>query len=259
MALVRIPFTCACGGKHLATFYTRFAMGCSSPRSADDFLLADVSGAALEDTLDGIVSKDDAMDLLEKLIIRWNLLAEQILIVSPFVGTTYMSNEKQLAIWSWLLEMLDAVKSVFLTRSATYTAYKTAMETDGISVDLLERFGLENKIVAMDVRKQDFHAKFFAGVSEQGCEVMSGSANLVRGPSVENIGFRVMDKAKFDDRYLAKLNLKKRLPRPKAASMHWVLIEKGSNGWIAKSMFDSPYIDGPRSGHTPKSSLEDSI
>ncbi|WP_334052965.1 hypothetical protein [Burkholderia cepacia] len=246
IALVRLPFTCSCGGNHLATFYTRFAMGSICPSSEDDFLLADVSGAALEDTLDGIVSKDDAMDLLEKLVIRWNLLAEQILIVSPFVGTSYMSNEKQLAIWSWLLKMLDAEKSVFLTRGATYTAYKTAMENDGISVDLLEKYGLENKIVAMDVKKQDFHAKFFAGVSKRGCEVMSGSANLVRGPSVENIGFRVMDKTKFDERYLAKLNLKKPLPKPKAASRHWILIEKGPNDWMAKPMFDSPYINGPK-------------
>ncbi|MBU9663871.1 hypothetical protein KTF22_18515 [Burkholderia multivorans] len=253
IALARVPLACSCGGKHTATFYTRLAMGGEAgPRSEDDFLLADVSGSMMEETLDGIVSKDDAMDFLEKLIIRWNLLAEQILIVSPFVGTTYMSDEKQLAIWSWLLGMLNAEKSVFLTRGATYTAYKKAMETDGIPVDLLEKFGLENKIVAMDVRKQDFHAKFFAAVSERGCEVMSGSANLVRGPSVENIGFRVMERAKFDQRYLERMNLKKPLPTPKAASRHWVLIDKGPKGWRSRPMLDSPYIDGPKPRRPPE-------
>lgn len=254
VAVVRVPLNCACGGKHVATFYARLAMGSApGPRSEDDFLLADVSGAALDGTLDGIVSKDDAMDLLEKLVIRWNLLAEQILIVSPFVGTPYMSNEKQLTIWSWLLQILDAEKSVFLTRGATYTAYRKAMEADGIPVDLLEKFGLENKIVAMDVRKQDFHAKFFASVSSHGCEVMSGSANLVRGPSVENIGFRTMDMDTFRERYLDRMNLKKPLPTPKAAARHWVLISTGSKGWHARPMFDAPYIEGAKPKCSPSS------
>ncbi|OGT20401.1 MAG: hypothetical protein A2522_09210 [Gallionellales bacterium RIFOXYD12_FULL_53_10] len=253
IALVRVPVTCPCRGKHTATFYTRLAMGTkNSPSSTNDFFLADVSGAVMEETLDGIVSKNDAMDFLEKLVIRWNLLAEQVLIVSPFVGTTYMSYEDQLAIWSWLLGILNAEKSVFLTRGATYTAYKKAMNSSGVPVDLLEKFGLENKIIAMDVRKQDFHAKFFAAVSERGCEVMSGSANLVRGPSVENIVFRVMDKVKFTERYLDRMNLKKPLPTPKADPRHWVLIDNGQTGWRARSMFDSPYIDNPQPKRPPE-------
>lgn len=246
-AVARIHLACSCGGKHTATFYARLALGTElGPSSVDDFLLADVSGAVMEETLDGIVSKDDAMDLLEKLIIRWNLLAEQILIVSPFVGTPYMSHEKQLGIWSWLLGILNADKAVFLTRGATYTAYKKAMEADGVPADLLEKFGLGSKIVAMNVKKQDFHAKFFAALSERGCEVMSGSANLVRGPSVENIGFRAMEKAKFDERYLDRMNLKKPLPSPKPASKHWVLIDKGLKSWRARAMNDAPYIEGPK-------------
>lgn len=209
-AVVRVPVNCSCTENHTATFYTRISMDSGSrPISEIDFLLANVSGAELEETLDGIVSKSDAMDLLEKLIIRWNLLSEQILIVSPFVGTTYMSSAKQLTIWEWLLSILDSEKAVFLTRGATWTAYRKAMEEDGISVDLLEKYGLENNLVAMDVRKQDFHAKFFAGVSDTSCEVMSGSANLVRGPSVENIGFRVINKLTFQERYIKKNEAKK--------------------------------------------------
>lgn len=252
IALARVPLTCSCGGKHTASFYARLALGTESgPSSEEDFLLADVSGAMMEETLDGIVSKDDAMDILEKLVIRWNLLADQILIVAPFVGSTYLSNEKQLAIWSWLLRMLNAEKSVFLTRGATYKAYKEVMETDGVPVELLEKFGLENKIVAMDARKQDFHAKFFAGVSEQSCEVMSGSANLVRGPSVENITFRVMDKVAFHERYLDRMKLKKPISASKAASTHWVLIDKGPKGWRAQPKLAAPYIDGPKSKSLP--------
>lgn len=122
--------------------------------------MADVSGANLDETLDGIVSKTDAMDLLEKLIIRWNLLVDQILIVSPFLGTQWTSKTKRLEIWQWLSSMLDASKSIFLTRAKTWTDYKAAMEASGEPVHELERFGLENKIVAMDMKKHDFHVDF---------------------------------------------------------------------------------------------------
>jgi hypothetical protein len=246
-SIVRLPVKCLCGGKHTATFYMRLLMDPDNgPTTASDFLLADVSGAKLDETLDGIVSKDDAMDLLEKLVIRWNLLAEQILIVSPFVGTTYTSSAKQLVIWEWLLGMLDSAKSVFLTRGATWTGYKKAMDEDGIPVDLLEKFGLDNKLVAMDIRKQDFHAKFYAGISEYGCEVMSGSANLVRGQSVENIGFRTMDKTKFDERYIERLKLKKAFPVPKKGSKYWVLIDETLDGWRSVPMFNTPYLELPK-------------
>lgn len=254
-AVVRVPVKCSCGERHTATYYARLSMGTDDgPTSESDFLLADVSGAKLEQTLDGIVSKDDAMDLLEKLVIRWNLLAEQILVVSPFVGTTFMSAEKQLAIWEWLLGILDSDKSIFLTRGATWTAYKNAMEKNGVPVGVLEKFGLENKLVAVGARKQDFHAKFFAGISESRGEVMSGSANLVRGPSVENIGFRVMERTEFEERYLKRMNLKGPFPAPKKASKYWVLIDKGPKGWRSNSMVDAPYIDGPRVKPPPEGS-----
>lgn|GEM_PF-703509 len=252
LAVVRVPLNCACGGKHTATYYARLAIGSDlGALSEDNFLLADVSNSEMDETLDGIVSKSDAMDLLEKLVIRWNLLADQIFIVSPFVGTSYTSHEKQLEIWSWLLGMLDPRKGVFLTRGATYTSYKTAMKADGVSVDLLEKYGLENKIVAMDVRKQDFHAKFFAGISEDGCEVMSGSANLVRGPSVENVSFRQMSKIQFDERYLRNLNLKDGIPVPSKASKHWILVDRGPKGWRAYPKFDSPYVEGSKKRRQP--------
>jgi hypothetical protein len=245
VSVVRVPLSCECGEKHTATFYAQLAMGTSDgPTSADQFLLADVSGSTLEDRLEGIFSKSDTMDLLEKLVIRWNLLFNQILIVSPFVGYPFMHPEKQLEIWTWLLGILNPDKGLFLTRGATYATYKRVMEASGVSVELLEKFGLENKIVAMDNRKQDFHAKFFAAISETECEVMSGSANLVRGPSVENISFRRMGKLQFDERYLLKLNLKKGLPASKQPTKHWVLIDKGPNGWCSQQKSDASYVEG---------------
>lgn len=211
--VAKVNFTCECGAVHEAAFYRRFVIDPDqTPLKATDFVLADVSGTQLTDALDGIRSKDDAMDLLTKLVMRWNLLADQIVIASPFIGHQFLSKEKQIAIWEWLLSMLDARITVFVTRSTSWKAYREAMEKTGLPVDILEQFSLENKVVSAGQSKQDFHAKFYAGISDDWCEVYSGSANLLRGPSMENTSFRSMTRETFNRRYLARMALKKPLP-----------------------------------------------
>ncbi|WP_133670226.1 hypothetical protein [Burkholderia pseudomallei] len=245
-AVVRVPVKCPCDQKHTATFYARLQGDTGGPKHDGDFLLADVSGAKLEDTLDGLASKDDAMDLLEKLAIRWNLVADQILITSPFVGAKYASSTQQLAIWEWLFSVLDIEKCVFLTRGTTWTAYKSSLKEDRAPDNLLDKFGLENKLVAMDVRTRNVHANFFAGLSDTRCEILSTSANLLRGPSVENIGFRALDRSSFDKRYLQRLELERPLPAAAKVKAHWVLIDQGPKGWRSQPMVDSPYLGGPK-------------
>jgi hypothetical protein len=214
-----------CGDAHEATFYRQFVIDPDHPPlKAADFVLADVSGAQLEDALNGIRSKNDAMDLLSKLVMRWNLLADQIMIASPFVGHQFMSKEKQLAIWEWLLSMLDARITVFVTRSTTWRAYLETMEKIGLPVDILQQFSLENKVVSAGQSKQDFHAKFYVGISDDWCEVFSGSANLLRGPSMENTSFRRMTRERFNQRYLARMALKVPLPAPEFKAVERSLV-----------------------------------
>ncbi|MDZ4283917.1 MAG: hypothetical protein U1C04_24545 [Hydrogenophaga sp.] len=215
--VAKVKFACECGASHEATFYRRFVADPDQPPlKAADFVLADVSGAQLADALDGIRSKDDAMDLLTKLVMRWNLLADQIMIASPFIGHQFLSKEKQMAIWEWLLGMLDPRITVFVSRAASWKAYREAMEKTGLPVDILEQFGLENKVVSAGQAKQDFHAKFYAGISDDWCEVYSGSANLLRGPSMENTSFRRVAREMFNKRYLARLALREPLPEPQS-------------------------------------------
>src|SRR3546814_446072 len=127
--VAKINFVCGCGAAHEATFYRPFIIDPEQGTlKATDFILADVSGAHLVNALDGIRSKDDAMDLLAKLVMRWNLLADQIMIASPFVGHQFLSKEKQMDIWKWLLSMLDDRITVFVTRSASWTVYREAMK-----------------------------------------------------------------------------------------------------------------------------------
>jgi len=226
--VAKVHFACECGAKHVATYYTRFVVDDDQPPlKIDDYILADVSGAQLSDTLDGIRSKDDAMDLLAKLVMRWNLIANQVLVASPFIGHQYLSPEDQMGIWEWLLSMLDSRIAIFVTRATTWKAYRRSMQVAGLPVDVLEQFGLENKVVSAGQSKQDFHAKFYAGLSDSWCEVYSGSANLVRGPSMENTSFRSMTREAFDRRYVARMAFKAPLPQPefKAAKRSLVIYQ----------------------------------
>lgn len=228
--VAKINLTCECGDAHEATFYRRFIIDPNQPPlRATDFVLADVSGAQLTDALDGIRSKNDAMDLLAKLVMRWNLLADQIMIASPFIGHQFLSSERQMAIWEWLLSILDARITVFVTRSASWKTYREAMEKTGLPVDILEQFGLENKVVSAGQSKQDFHAKFYAGISDDWCEVFSGSANLLRGSSMENTSFRRMTRERFNQRYLVRMALKEPLPAPEFKAIKRSLLMYGGS------------------------------
>ncbi|MGY3396460.1 hypothetical protein ACVWW6_009051 [Bradyrhizobium sp. USDA 3311] len=94
---------------------------------------------------------------------------------------------------------------------------------------MLQEYGLESRLVAADTKKQDFHAKFFIGMNDEQCEVLSGSANLVNGKSIENLVFKAISPERCASRYLDKLNVK--LPEFPAPSRHFVLIEKVGDEW----------------------------
>ena len=206
-AIVHVNVPCCCGLSHKAIFYTDFLANGQVP-NIDEFLLAEISRTSLVDHLNGLCSKTEFMGYLEKLIIRWHLSHERIIIATPFVGHQYMSKESKLEIWNWLLSILDPQKVIFVTRGKEYSTYKSVLdEVEGLDYGLLEEYALENKLIAANIRKQDFHAKFYAAISPAGCEVLSGSANIVSGPSIENIAFHELEYVNFQHKYLSKLNL----------------------------------------------------
>lgn len=121
-------------------------------------------------------------------------------------------------VWDWLFENLDPDKTTILTRGATWERFKSIQKDSGLDFDLLKRYGLEDAVVSGGASKQDFHAKFFAGMSADQVEVLSGSANLVRGPSIENITFNRMSFDRFNSKYLEVMKYKKmpKLKKPRA-------------------------------------------
>lgn len=238
MVLLDVP--CPCGEPHKATFYAKTYLGASSEPLADRCLLAHIDGTNLEDRLNCLASKTESMELLEKLLIRWHVTAEQIVLASPFVGHQYMKPADVLAVWKWLFSNTDPKQVTIITRKATWTQCKTVQEVNGVTFSELERYGLQDKAVTGGVTKHDFHAKFFAGISTKTVEVLSGSANLVRGPSIENISFHRMLPKRFKTKYLDVL--KKELPLvEKRRRLSDALIL--SNGrWTATSLPVEPWV-----------------
>jgi hypothetical protein len=238
--VVRMPIACRCGGDHQATFYARFLYNHQTQTRPEDYLLAGISGCDLGERLEGLYTKTEIMAALEKLVIRWHLTAEQILVAAPFIGHQHLKAQEKMDIWEWLIRILDPSRAVLVTKSAEFKSYKKILsDVEGLAHDLLKDYGLEAKLVSANTTKQDFHAKFFIGLSSAACEVLTGSANLVNGKSIENISFRSMEAAACRRRFLDKFN--KPLPKPKPVRPNFVLVEMDGDGkWWSK------LADGPK-------------
>lgn len=229
-AVARVPVPCPCGDPHVATFYCDFPSGFRG-QPIETYQLADVTGVDLPDVLDGLFPKTDVMALLSKLLIRWHLTADRVIVAAPFVGTQWDNEDKRKARWSWLLAQLRPDQAMLITRAAAYKAFKDLKDGD-VTYDLLQRYGLANSIVAADVRKQDFHAKFFIGLGPEGAEVLSGSANLMDGPSIENIAYRTMTPDRCLERYIAVMGVQ--LPPTRGRASQYVLIEAREGRWTSR-------------------------
>jgi hypothetical protein len=229
-AVVHVNVPCSCASSHIATFYTAFPIDFAE-RPIEAYLLADVSYTDVADRLEGLFSKSDIMSFISKLLIRWHLTCDRIVVASPFVGHQYDKSEQQLDRWSWLLSKLDPKRATLITRPATLSKFRKLSDGD-VTYDVLKRYGLESKIISANVRKQDFHAKFFIGLAPEGCEVLSGSANLLHGPSIENITFRSIGVERCNERYIDVMNVT--LPPNERRSAQYVHISKSSDGsWKA--------------------------
>ena len=200
--LVQLDISCDCGNLHRATFGAPTLLSHIPPDLVNHCLLIDISSASLEDRLNCLASKTEVMSSLEKLLIRWHFISDQIIIASPFVGHQYMSAENILVIWKWLFRNSDPRKVTVITRGEAWADLKEAYSDSEIPYEKRERYGLPEKIITKGVTLRNFHAKFFAGCSSGKVELLSGSANLVRGPSLENISFNTMPATRFKKKYL---------------------------------------------------------
>lgn len=162
--------------------------------------------------IDGIFTKTQCLGFLERFLNRWKYTANEVLLVVPFIGYHYKNSQEALTeLWNWLEININVDKTNLITRKGTFNLFKKAQDSTGIPYDLLVEWGLlEPLIESMNNGEMPFyqrsHAKYYVGVFKDKVEVLSGSFNIHKGPSFENLNFRKYSKDFFKKRFLHMFN-----------------------------------------------------
>lgn len=189
-AIFRMRFICTCGQTHVAFFYKNYRQEMSV--NLDDLYLCNVLGScSLSDTIvSGVYSKDNIMAWLYKLLYRWQILFDRIYIISPFIGHQFQSQATLTDQWMNIISRLDRKKSYIVTRYGQKKVFEKAYEGNtGVKYQTLSDLGLGSDLIDDASQKGDFHAKIYCAVRAGGYECLSGSANIVGGPSKEVVHF----------------------------------------------------------------------
>ena len=230
--IVEIGAKCICKQSFVSYWHKKFLADNKEINPQEDLFLIGTDMEIKGSCIDGIISKNDCKRILEKFIIRWNAIYPRLLIVTPFVGHQWLSQEEIIELWDWIKNFLDPEKSSLVTRTATYNKYKKACKEKGVSLEILEKYGLNNSIIQEFTRKQDFHAKIYVGYSSETAEMLLGSFNLMDGPSVENISFKSTNYHTFTNKFVTPMNIP--VVNPNFIESDWLRIFKNDKDvWSA--------------------------
>jgi hypothetical protein len=153
----------------------------------------------------------------------------------PFIGYHYKNSQEALTeLWNWLEININVDKTNLITRKGTFNLFKNAQDSTGIPYDLLVEWGLlEPLIESMDSGEMPFyqrsHAKYYVGVFNDKVEVLSGSFNIHKGPSFENLNFREYSKDFFEKRYLHMFDDFSYSEKIKDDYVHYMTIGSGND------------------------------
>jgi hypothetical protein len=201
-AVVELPYSCPCGVELVGYGYFSFEED-RVPESALEVLLFDVRGALpFELAIDGIYKRSYCQLVLQKMLIRWRLTKRIVYLVVPFIGYFRQRAGARLGLLIDLLANLDDRRTVLVTRSASIGDIRKAVDEGSVPFIRLEEFGLISPIVTGAIRKQKFHAKYFAGIASEGVEALVGSHNIQGGDYLENLHARQYTFERFVERYL---------------------------------------------------------
>ncbi|AJB49281.1 hypothetical protein RR32_14580 [Acinetobacter nosocomialis] len=144
------------------------------------------------------------MEILKKLIARWGLFYEKILIISPYIESSYAGNEKIKDTLFSIIEQFPKNKDATIyTKTKTINVFKKAVsEAFDIGYDFLENYELSLPAIDGSKKINNSHAKLYIGVSRDKAELLAGSANLAEGPSLEVLDFKNLTTEQLNDRYL---------------------------------------------------------
>ena len=206
-AIIKIDDVCNCGNPLQFFFAKEFKADCK-PLNVEELDFVATNQTIEPRNINTLASKSDCLAILGKFLARWNNIADQIILVTPFIGTQYQNAEKLANEWKWIFDRADARKTRLITRKSTLTQFKNKYPALGIDDDIWQKYDLEEKIIkGMKEKPNNFHAKFYAGFIGDKVELLSGSFNLVGGPSYAQISFEVVDKDSFVKKYLTPLKI----------------------------------------------------
>jgi hypothetical protein len=209
--VVNQSFRCSCGQLVSAKFYRKFVESELPVQDQNEFLLIGAHNSLID--VDGIYTRDECFELLEKLLIRWGVSHNLVMLVVPFIGFDYKGTEKKrIDLWNRVLKHTIPEKTAVVTRRATFTSFKEAANNQGLDIAFLKDYDLLNPTLAEMSQKdalfkRDFHAKFYCGISGDNVEVLHGSFNIHEGSYVENIQYKEYKLPDFFGRYMAKLGV----------------------------------------------------
>ena len=167
--------------------------------------------------IDGVYPRDEMMAYLFRCLMRWKLIANQVVVVTPFIGFDFpYSKEKDrtdlIVLWNLLNSTLDLERTTFITRVSTYGSLKKCQEKLDVPADVLRKWDLMNNLQKMVDNpktrvktKAQFHAKFYAGVFDDHVELLSGSFNVQTGGVLEQMHLRKVSRELFKSNYLDRL------------------------------------------------------
>lgn len=200
-AVIKVNFLSDCGNEYSGIFYTNY----TEFLEYDQFRLGSIPNAEpLVDRISRTFSKKDAMEILKKLIARWGLFYEKILIISPYIESSYARKGKIKDTLFSIIEQFPKNKDATIyTKTQTINVFKKAVsESFDIGYDFLENYELSLPAIDSSKKINNSHAKLYIGVSRDKAELLSGSANLAEGPSLEVLDFKNLRTDQLNDRYL---------------------------------------------------------
>lgn len=163
---------------------------------------------------DGVYERRVLLAYLERCLMRWNIFANQVIVVTPFIGFQYKGKKNQetvLGLWDFLDGRLNMDKTFFITRTETKNLLKKTQDAIDVPMDVLEKWQLMDRLQEI-VEKQKlklidprFHAKFYAGVFDNHVEVLAGSYNIHTGKGREQVVMSKYARDKFKTNYMDQL------------------------------------------------------
>ena len=196
--------------------------------TTDNLVFVGTNELKIKSLANGVYDRDYCYNILDNALRRWNVLSNQIVFVSPFIGFDYKTDkydEQIIKYWRWLDEIIDIGKTIFVTRKKTINRLKEALRNKERTYDVLKEWDALSDLLKVadryDGRKQDanksrvqtysdskFHAKFYAGIIDEDVEVLMGSYNIHQGKSLENITFNRYPRKEFQKRFLDPFKIK---------------------------------------------------